>query len=156
MELKTNELTMFLNKCFYLCYHTQEEYKVDIKKFITSSGDRLSFNFFEFLDNLKTKKETYGLIPIDLFYDDFCTKEVLQKIEESFETVAETGGYTRLFLEYLYDEKFKEEFNHMVEENLKAKLANTYFSTKKKNGVFNFDMVNNYLKSITDSWKGIK
>ena len=85
MNQKTTDTTLFLNKCFYLCFHTQEEYKVDIKKFITSSGDKLTFNFFGFIDNLKSQKETYGLIPIDVFYDDYCTKDILQKIKESFE-----------------------------------------------------------------------
>ena len=154
MNQKTTDTTLFLNKCFYLCFHDQEEYKVDIKKFITSSGDKLSFNFFEFLDNLKSLKKTYGLVPIDVFYDDFCTKNVLQKINESFETAVEIGGYTRLFLEYLFDERFKEEFNNMVKEKLNSTLTNTYFSTKKENGLFRFDLITSYLKAINNSYKG--
>ncbi len=153
MELKSTDVTVFLNKCFYLCFHAQEEYKVDIKKFITSSGDKLSFNFFGFIDNLKSQKETYGLIPIDVFYDDYCTKDILQKIEESFETAAETGGYTRLFLEYLFDERFKEEFNNMVKK-LNSTVTNSYFSTKKENGLFSFDLITSYLKAINNSYKG--
>lgn len=154
MNQKTTDTTLFLNKCFYLCFHAQEEYKVDIKKFITSSGDKLSFNFFGFLDNLKSQKETYGLIPIDVFYDDYCTKDILQKIEESFETSAETGGYTRLFLEYLFDERFKEEFNNMVKK-LKSTFTNSYFSTKNKSGLFYFDMVGRYFDNIKDSYRGL-
>ena len=153
MNQKTTDTTLFLNKCFYLCFHTQEEYKVDIKKFITSSGDKLSFNFFGFIDNLKSQKETYGLIPIDVFYDDYCTKDILQKIEESFEAAVETGGYTRLFLEYLFDERFKEEFNNMVKK-LKSTFTNSYFSTKNKSGLFYFDMVGRYFDNIKDSYRG--
>lgn len=154
MNQKTTDTTLFLNKCFYLCFHTQEEYKVDIKKFITSSGDKLSFNFFGFIDNLKSQKETYGLIPIDVFYDDYCTKDILQKIKESFEASVETGGYTRLFLEYLFDERFKEEFNNMVNGKLNSTLTNTYFSTKKENGLFSFDLITRYLKTINNSYRG--
>lgn len=154
MNQKTTDTTLFLNKCFYLCFHAQEEYKADIKKFITSSDDKLSFNFFEFIDNLKLQKETYGLIPIDVFYDDSCTKDILQKIEESFETTAETGGYTRLFLEYLFDENFKEKFNNMVKK-LTPTFTNSYFSTKNKSGLFNYDMVGRYFDCIKDSYRGI-
>lgn len=154
MNQKTTDTTLFLNKCFYLCFHAQEEYKVDIKKFITSSGDKLSFNFFGFIDNLKSQKETYGLIPIDVFYDDYCTKDILQKIEESFEAAVETGGYTRLFLEYLFDERFKEEFNNMVKK-LKSTFTNSYFSTKNKSGLFYFDMVGRYFDNIKDSYRGL-
>lgn len=153
MNQKTTDTTLFLNKCFYLCFHAQEEYKVDIKKFITSSGDKLSFNFFGFIDNLKSQKETYGLIPIDVFYDDYCTKDILQKIEESFEAVVETGGYTRLFLEFLFDERFKEEFNNMVKK-LKPTFTNSYFSTKTESGLFNYDMVGRYFECIKDSYRG--
>lgn len=153
MNQKTTDTTLFLNKCFYLCFHAQEEYKVDIKKFITSSGDKLSFNFFEFLDNLKSQKDTYGLIPIDVFYDDFCTKGVLQKINESFEEAKNVGGYTRLFLEHLFDERFKEEFNDMVKK-LKPTFTNSYFSTKNESGLFYFDMVGRYFDSIKDSYRG--
>ena len=85
MGLKTTDVTVFLSKCFYLCFHAQEEYNVDIKKFITSSDDGLSFKFYEFIDNLKKSKKTYGLIPIDVFYENFCKKDVLQRINESFE-----------------------------------------------------------------------
>lgn len=154
MNQKTTDTTLFLNKCFYLCFHAQEEYKVDIKKFITSSGDKLSFNFFGFLDNLKSQKETYGLIPIDVFYEDFCKKDILQKIEESFKTSADTGGYTRLFLEYLFDERFKEEFNNMVKK-LKSTFTNSYFSTKNKSGLFYFDMVGRYFDNIKDAYRGL-
>ena len=154
MNQKTTDTTLFLNKCFYLCFHAQEEYKVDIKKFITSSGDKLSFNFFGFIDNLKSQKETYGLIPIDVFYDDYCTKDILQKIEESFEAAVETGGYTRLFLEYLFDERFKEEFNNMVKK-LKSTFTNSYFSTKNKSGLFYFDMVGRYFDNIKDAYRGL-
>ncbi|MDY5919280.1 MAG: hypothetical protein SPJ55_12825 [Treponema sp.] len=153
MNQKTTDTTLFLNKCFYLCFHTQEEYKVDIKKFITSSGDKLTFDFFGFIDNLKSQKETYGLIPIDVFYNDYCTKDILQKIEESFEAAVETGGYTRLFLEYLFDERFKEEFNIMVKK-LKSTFTNSYFSTKNKSGLFYFDMVGRYFDNIKDSYRG--
>ena len=153
MNQKTTDTTLFLNKCFYLCFHTQEEFKVDIKKFITSSGDKLTFNFFGFIDNLKSQKETYGLIPIDVFYDDYYTKDILQKIEESFEAAVETGGYTRLFLEYLFDERFKEEFNNMVKK-LKPTYTNSYFSTKTESGIFNYDMVGHYFNNIKDSYRG--
>ena len=154
MNQKTTDTTLFLNKCFYLCFHTQEEYKVDIKKFITSSGNKLTFDFFGFIDNLKSQKETYGLIPIDVFYNDYCTKDILQKIEESFEAAVETGGYTRLFLEYLFEERFKEEFNNMVKGKLNSTLTNSYFSTKKENGLFSFDLITSYLKAINNSYRG--
>ena len=155
MNQKTTDYALFLNECFFLCFHAEEEYKVDIKRFIITSGEKLSFKFNEFIEHLKSQKETYGLIPIDVFYDDFCTKEILQKIEESFEAEKVTGGYTRLFLEYLFDERFKEEFNRMAKEKLKPTFSNTYFSTKTEKGLFSFDMVSTYFKSINNSYRGI-
>lgn len=153
MGLKTTDVTVFLSKCFFLSFHEQEEYKVDIKKFITSSDDGLSFKFYEFIDNLKNLKKTYGLIPIDVFYENFCKKDVLQRINESFEEARGAGGYTRLFLEYLFDERFKEEFNNMVKK-LKPALTNSYFSTKTESGLFNYDMVSRYFDCIKDSYRG--
>lgn len=157
MNQTTIDTTLFLNKCFHLSFHAKEEYKVDLKNYITSNGNELSFNFFEFLDNLKTQKKTYGLIPIDVFYDDFCTKDIkdiLKKINDSFEESKDTGGYTRLFLEYLFDEQFKEEFNNMTTGKLNSTLTNTYFSTKKGNGLFRFDLISSYLKAINNSYIG--
>lgn len=154
MNQKATNETVFLKNCFYLCFHSPEEYKVTIKEFINSNGDKLSFKILEFLDYLKVQKETYGLIPIDVFYDDFCTKNVLQKIAESFEEAKSTGGYTRLFLEYLFDERFKEEFNHVVKEKLEPVFNKNYFATKVSTGDCNFDMVGQYFEAIKDSWRG--
>jgi hypothetical protein len=131
-----------------------EDYKCNIRNFIVSSNNKISLDFKGFVEYLKVKKETFGLIPIDVFYDDFCTKEELRKIEESFDEEKEIGGYTRLFLEYLFDERFKKGFNNMVKEKLKPALTNSYFSTKDEKGLFSFDLVGRYLEDIKGSYRG--
>ncbi len=153
MERMTNNEINFLNDCFYLSFYSDKEYETCIKNFIDISGNTYSFRLTEFIDKLKSEQNTMGLIPIDLFYDNVCTTDVLKKIESSFKNGKKTGGYTRLFLEYLFDERFKTEFNKLVKER-KPTFSNNYFSTQEYTGIFDYDMIGKYLEDIKELYKG--
>ena len=149
----TNNEIIFLNDCFYLSFHSDEEYEVGIKNFIDVSENMFSFRLTEFIDSLKSARKTIGLIPIDMFYDNICSTDDLKKIESSFKNGKKTGGYTRLFLEYLFDERFKTEFNKLVKER-QPTFSNNYFSTQEYTGIFDYDMIGKYLEDIKELYKG--
>lgn len=160
MTHTSTEKTQFLNQCFFMAFIESKKYKADLDGFIDSDGSSYSFRLKDFINHQKAKNETLGLIPIDVLFEGECPSEIIDKIENDFsQQKTISGGYTKLFLEYLFDEKFKTEFNKLAKEKITDKeneiASKNYFSTKNMPGMFPSDLVEKYFEAIKASWDGI-
>ena len=159
MSHSSTEKTQFLNQCFFMAFIESKNYKVDLDGFIDTDGSGYSFRLKDFIEQQKAKKETLGLIPIDVLVESECPSEIIDRIEAEYKKQHLQGGYTRLFLEYLFDKRFKTEFNIIAKEkifnNSNEMVNKNYFSTKNMSGIFDYDLVGKYFDAIKDSWNGI-
>lgn len=147
--ISSTERIKFLKDCFYLAFIEGKEYKNCIEPFVDKTNDIFTFNLVDFVESLKEKNETFGLVPVECLYESKCSKELLKQIEDEFDYSYNNGGFTRLFLEQLNDKRFKKEFNKLLNDKCSYPA---YFSTKTTPGLYNFDLVGDYLDKIKDSW----
>lgn len=160
MKYSSTEKACFLSKCFYLTFIETKSYKTDIENFIDVTNSGMSFRLSDFIGSRKNiskaDMKTLGLIPIDAFYESECPQSVLDLIQHTFSKEQPEGGYTKLFLEYLFDEKFKTEFNILAKNKYSGQnselVINNYFTTKTETGSFEHDLVGNYFNEIKSKY----
>lgn len=154
MSKLSTEKTEFLKKCFYLSFIETKDYKTDFKPHFDKKGDKMCFKFCDFIKERKESKDTLDLVPIDVLDESECSTETIKRIEEDFNNRTVEGGYSRLLLEYLFDERFKYEFNKFIKNNKYYLLSDSYFKTKSENGIFDYDLVGDYFNKIKDAYRG--
>ena len=148
------EATEFLNKCFYLSFIDTRKYKTDLEQFIDKKGDNMSFSLCDFIQHQRDSKDTLDLVPIDVFFESECSAETIKSIEEDFNNRTVVGGYSRLLLEYLFDEQFKRKFNEFICNNESELFSDSYFKTKTEDGLFDYDLIGEYFNKIKGAYCG--
>lgn len=150
MNIKSTEISKCLNKYFYLSFIDNNHRNVDFTSFMEKSNAGIKFRLVDFVERLKECNDTFGLVPQEVLFESECSNEIIEKIELDFSKNDVSGGFTRLFLEYLFDEKFKTEFNKVIKD--KSNFVEEYFLTDAKLGKFEYDLVGKYLAKIKDSY----
>ena len=120
-----------------MAFIESKNYKENLDNFIDATDSGYSFRIKDFVNNQKQKKETMGLIPIDALVETECFSEKIDAIEEEYKKRLPQGGYTRIFLENLFDEKFKTNFNILAKKKIKLqrfeKKQLLYYKRRKRN-----------------------
>lgn len=144
MEDKSTNKSDLINRWFFFLFVDKGIYSEILAKYIDVSNEQ--FDLVSAIANLnalskekRDKAVEIGLFPGEVFKED--SKNLIATVQFVIPTLTKEGGYTRLFLEKLCDEKFRA---GLEEEQFNMDILQQY----------DFDLVGDYLNLMKTKWTG--